>query len=338
MRTLAWNCRGLGIDSTVRRLKEINRKYLLDIICLSETKQQDDYIRDIGAQLGLFPSVIVTPQGTGGGLVIFVRQHVQLFVFSQSSNLVDCNVQFNGNQFHFSFVYGHPNPALRHHTWEKLMRLSIGRRNQPWVILGDFNEILGNHEKRGGRIRHEASFHEFRQMTRICDFTDIKTIGNRFSWAGKRGHHLVECCLDRVMANTQWLDLYPASVTEFLEIGESDHRPLVTFISAEEEIPRRFFKFDSRMINKDGFPESVRRGWRGSGQSQLLQIPLVQRLSRCRKEISIWKRQNKTNAAEKIEILRRQLDQAVVTANVTTQEQNEIKDQLHQAYLEEEIY
>ena len=140
------------------------------------------------------------------------------------------------------------------------------------------------------------------------------------------------------MANSQWLHLFPASVTEFLEIGESDHRPLVTFISAEEEIPRRFFKFDSRMVNKDGFPESVRRGWRGSGQSQLLQIPLVQRLSRCRKKISIWKRQNKTNAAEKIESLRRQLDQAVVTASVTKQEKNEIKDQLHQAYLEEEIY
>ncbi|XP_056847457.1 uncharacterized protein LOC108816806 [Raphanus sativus] len=296
MRTLAWNCRGLGIDSTVRRLKEINRKYLLDIICLSETKQQDDYIRDIGAQLGLFPSVIVTPQGTGGGLVIFTRQHVHLSVLCQSSNLIDCNVQLNGFQFNYSFVYGHPNPSLRHYTWEKLERLSLNRRNQPWFIRGDFNEILGNHEKSGGRIRPEVSFQNFRQMIRVCDFTDIKTV------------------------------------------GDSDHRPLVTFISAEQEVPRRFFRFDSRMVSKEGFQESVKRGWKGMGQTQLLQIPLVHRLSRCRKEISVWKQHNRNNAAEKIELFRRQLDQAVVSPSSTTQEQNEIKNNLQQAYLEEEIY
>lgn len=123
-----------------------------------------------------------------------------------------------------------------------------------------------------------------------------------------------------------------------MEIGDSDHRPLVTFISAEQEVPRRFFRFDSRMVSKEGFQESVKRGWKGMGQTQLLQIPLVHRLSRCRKEISVWKQHNRNNAAEKIELFRRQLDQAVVSPSSTTQEQNEIKNNLQQAYLEEEIY
>ena len=67
MKTVCWNCRGLGIDSTVRRLKEINRLYLPDIICLSETKKEDDYIRDVGAQLN-FPSYVsLLPVGSCGG-------------------------------------------------------------------------------------------------------------------------------------------------------------------------------------------------------------------------------------------------------------------------------
>ena len=34
------------------------------------------------------------------------------------------------------------------------------------MALGDFNEILGNQEKSGGRIRPEASFTYFRMMMR----------------------------------------------------------------------------------------------------------------------------------------------------------------------------
>ena len=60
-------------------------------------------------------------------------------------------------------------------------------------------------------------------MMRICDLVDLQSVGDRFSWAGQRGNHLVKCCLDRTMANTKWFEMFPASQTEFLEIGESDH-------------------------------------------------------------------------------------------------------------------
>ena len=326
------------MDSTVRRLKEICRKYLPDILCLAETKQQDDYVRDVGAQLGFPNSVIVPPVGVGGGLVIFFQQSIQLNVLSQSAHLIDCNVGISGMSFFYSFVYGHPTPALRHHTWEKLSRLSITRRQQPWFLLGDFNEILGNHEKDGGRLRPEISFSEFRQMMRTCGLTDLHSVGNRLSWVGQRGTHLVKCCLDRTMANARWFELFPASQTEFLEIGESDHRPLVTFISAERVDPPRIFRFDSRMITKEGFTDSVKRGWRGIGQTQLIQMPLVQRLRNCRYQISRWKRQNRNNAEEKIGALWASLDKAVNSAVVTQQRRTEIREELNQAYLEEEEY
>ena len=338
MRTLRWNCRGLGIDSTVRRLKEINRMYLPDIICLSETKQQSDYVRDVGSQLGFLSYEIVPPVGVGGGLVVYWKQNLQLSILSQSVNLVDCQVVCNEVPFYFSFVYGHPNPALRHHTWEKLTRLGISRRNQPWFALGDFNEIRGNHEKIGGRLRSAATFQNFNQMMRDCDFTDLHTNGNRFSWVGQRGTHVVQCCLDRTMANTKWLEAFPASHTDFLEIGESDHRPLITFIAMEQEILRRWFRFDSRMISKDGFEDSVKRGWNGTGQGQLIRIPLAQRLSRCRQNISQWKRHNKSNAAERILVLRNKLDKATVSNMISLQEKTKIREELNQAYLEEEIF
>lgn len=37
------------------------------------------------------------------------------------------------------------------------------------------------------------------------------------------------------MANGAWFNEFPASETEFLEIGESDHKHLVTFMSHEKK-------------------------------------------------------------------------------------------------------
>ncbi|XP_009124577.2 uncharacterized protein LOC103849567 [Brassica rapa] len=218
------------------------------------------------------------------------------------------------------------------------MRIGINRKREPWFALGDFNEIVSNQEKIGGRVRPEASFHDFGSMMRTCGFTDLQSVGDRFSWAGQRGSHLVRCCLDRTMATGSWFDLFPVSHTEYLEMGESDHRPMITFMSAEREKPRRFFRYDNRMLHKEGFKDTVRRGWCGMGQSQLVRIPLTQRISRCRQHISQWKRLNRNNAEERISSLRNKLDNAVTSTAFSTEERNAIKDDLNQAYLEEEIY
>lgn len=130
------------------------------------------------------------------------------------------------------------------------MRLGINRKREPWFALGGFNEIFTNQEKIGGRVRPEASCHDFRTMMHVCEFTDLRSLGDRFSWVGQRGNHRVRCCLDRTMANESWFDRYPASQTEYLEFDESDHRPMVTYMSVEREVPQRYFRYDDRMLKK----------------------------------------------------------------------------------------
>ena len=259
-------------------------------------------------------------------------------ILSQSPNVIDCKVQCNEGNLYYSFVYGNPYPSFRHQVWERIERIGLTRRNQPWLLAGDFNEILGNHEKIGGRTRAEVSFQDFRTLIRNHDLTDLNSVGNRFSWVGQRGTHQVQCCLDRTMANTVWLEAFTASETEFLEIGESDHRPLITNISAEKEAPCRMFKFDIRMKDKDGFVDTVHHGWNGMGQTQLIQIPLAQRIGRCRQQISRWKWSHRCNARENINLLRGRLDNAITSNSATLQERKNLKTELDQAYMEEEVY
>ena len=193
MTTACWNCRGFGNDPTVRRLKEINRMNLLDIIALSETKQQDAYIQDKGLELGFSNFISVPPVSLSGGLVVFWKDFVDISLCFSSPNLVDLFVQSNKGNFYLSFVYGHPNPSFRNHLWERLERTFTTREGSPLLIMGDFNKILSNREKRGGRQRPELSFQDMRRMVRCCNFSDLKSIGDRFSWAGQRGDHYVSC-------------------------------------------------------------------------------------------------------------------------------------------------
>lgn len=64
-------------------------------------------------------------------------------------------------------MYGHPNPSFINEVWEQLERIGIGRRNLPWLIMGDFNEILNNTEKRDGKLRSEAIFQDFRRIISV---------------------------------------------------------------------------------------------------------------------------------------------------------------------------
>lgn len=214
MNTTVWNCQGLGVDPTVRRLKEIHRKYFPDIICLLETKQQDNFVRDLVCDLGYDRSVIFPPRGMSGGITVLWKKYVFVSVISQSPNLVDCFVEMNGLCYYLSFIYGHPETSLRHHLWEQLERIATTRQG-PWLVMGDFNEIRSNDEKDGGPKRPERSFIDFRRMIATCDFHDLKAIGNKFSWVGKRKTHTIRSCLDRTMPNSEWLALFPSAQIEF---------------------------------------------------------------------------------------------------------------------------
>lgn len=91
-------------------------------------------------------------------------------------------------------------------------------------LVGDSNEILSIEEKNGGPEREEWSFQDFRNMITTCNISDLRHIGNIFSWVGVRGIHTVKCCLDIVMWNDEFLAGFPTSEAELLQFYGSDHR------------------------------------------------------------------------------------------------------------------
>ncbi|XP_010445156.1 PREDICTED: uncharacterized protein LOC104727781 [Camelina sativa] len=130
--------------------------------------------------------------------------------------------------------------------------------------------------------------------------------------------------------------MYPASGSEFLTLAGSDHAPVIIDIAEEIQIKRGQFRYDRRYSRCEDFIASVHRGWsRGvidnSGGFQ-------NKLKMCRKELSQWKKRNKTNSAELIQSLKAQLDAAERNHATSIQDVQQLRRKLNQAYRDEETH
>ncbi|CAA7059511.1 unnamed protein product [Microthlaspi erraticum] len=85
-----------------------------------------------------------------------------------------------------TFVYGDPVTEHREQVWERLHEIGMNRIGA-WFMAGDFNAIVGNHEKRGGRKRSETSFLPFKKLLENCEkksYTGNKK--SRANWLKER--------------------------------------------------------------------------------------------------------------------------------------------------------
>lgn len=136
-------------------------------------------------------------------------------------------IKYENKDFYSTFFYGDTNHALRKQMWDSLTLKEIAR-DMPWFLTGDFNDIINNQEKSGGRTRIEGSFGDFRNFISECDLYDLPHTGDFLSWRGVKNDEVVCCRLDRSMANSSWFELFHSGVCEYLKYEGSDHKPILT--------------------------------------------------------------------------------------------------------------
>lgn len=61
----------------------------------------------------------------------------------------------DGVSFKVTRIYESPDKALRKHSWDLMRRLK-GCFNPPWMLIGDFSEILDRDEEIGEGWRPES--------------------------------------------------------------------------------------------------------------------------------------------------------------------------------------
>ena len=200
------------------------------------------------------------PEGRSGGLALFYLDSFDVTVLYSNNRMIDIEATIEGHKVYITFIYGDPVVECRKYVWERLTRMSTNRSGA-WFMCGDFNEIKGNHEKKGGRKRPETSFLPFRMMLADCGMIEFPYKGNHMSWVGYRSSGKVQFRLDRAVGNEEWHHLFSHTNVEYLKLWGPDHRPVLIRIQSREVRRRKSFKFDRRWLLKDGLKEAIEEGW-----------------------------------------------------------------------------
>ncbi|KAL3520268.1 hypothetical protein ACH5RR_018417 [Cinchona calisaya] len=103
-------------------------------------------------------SVVEALNKAGGMIMIWksdiVVEEVLQTAFTIEAKIVD---KKEGMQWWFIGIYANSNASIRRQKCKALERRKLVWSTR-WVLAGDFNDILSNKEKWGGRIRRDSNF------------------------------------------------------------------------------------------------------------------------------------------------------------------------------------
>lgn len=90
-------------------------------------------------------------------------------------------------------------------------------RNKPWIIYGDFNEILDVEDHSNSSDAHISpqGMRDFQDVTRHCSMFDLMSYGPRYTWTNKRTEGIICKKLERGLVNNNWLQNFPNSYCIF---------------------------------------------------------------------------------------------------------------------------
>jgi endonuclease/exonuclease/phosphatase family metal-dependent hydrolase len=150
------------------------------------------------------------------------RAEVKVSQLYAHPNYIDVRIEENVQKiWRFTGMYGEFKWRDKYKTWQRIRDMH-SRHNLPWILIGDLNEILYDHEKEGGRVRPQQFMQAFQDTLTDCGLDDLGYVGDRFTW--HRGN--IRERLDRGFGNSAWIDMHPEAAVVNLEYNHSDHRPL----------------------------------------------------------------------------------------------------------------
>jgi hypothetical protein len=130
------------------------------------------------------------------------------------------------------------------------------------AVMGVFNVTLFLEDSSFGSSRIDVGVLDFRECTQKIKCSDIKGLGMHYTWSQKpkEGTGILKK-LDRIMANTMFIDAFPAACAVFKPYRISDHCPCILQVPITGRSKAKPFKFANFLASKPGFLGIVKAAW-----------------------------------------------------------------------------
>ncbi|XP_074314107.1 uncharacterized protein LOC141649312 [Silene latifolia] len=166
--------------------------------------------------------------------------------------------RITGSEFIATYVYAFNKLEDRASLWNNLVRICVAG---PWVVLGDFNNVMYANERLGKAVKDDEML-PFQNTVASCDLHDLHTTGAFFTWNNKQPSETrVFSRIDRVLVNGAWLTNCSDWFAHFQPEGSFDHCPCIISCGGICSVNKKPFKFFNMWTKVDEFKTVVQQGW-----------------------------------------------------------------------------
>ena len=304
MNIISWNCRGLGNLRAVLALHNLVKSQGPKILFLMETKLDVRKMEFMRIKLRFKYCFTVPSLGRSGGLVLLWNDDIQVTIHNYSINHIDATVCLQGVlQWRFTGFYGNPITHRRRESWALLDKLH-SLMDLPWLLMGDFNEILSSDERSNESAGSQRSMYEFGEVINRCGLVDLGYRGYPFTWEnGRDAEAHIQKRLDRAVASILWMNMFPLCTLDHLQSSYSDHVPILFHTAIEHNRARpkrRPRKFEEKWSIYPECEKIIQDVWAQVNPIGSPMYVIYEKIKQCREELYGWYKSKSGEFQEKI--------------------------------------
>ncbi|XP_075080662.1 uncharacterized protein LOC142166136 [Nicotiana tabacum] len=168
---LSWNVRGLNGLNKQKEVKLICNENNVGLIGLLETKIKFNRVPEIARTI------------FAGVWVVWRPDIYNVTIKGIISQAISCQATFVPLQLIFliTFVYAYNLKEDRKELWKYLCSISQGN-NIPWIVLGDFNDVLHTGDRIGDNPILYVEVVDFSNCIDSCGLSELPSIGGQYTW------------------------------------------------------------------------------------------------------------------------------------------------------------
>ncbi|KAK7268410.1 hypothetical protein RIF29_21108 [Crotalaria pallida] len=163
-------------------------------------------------------------------------------------------------------LYGYHQMPLKYQTWALLASMAKDV-DEPWLVIGDINQVLGPENKMEGNPVDLAEIDNARTCLEVCNMKDIDWVGQKFTWCNRRKQpDTIEEHIDKAFSNTTWSRVWNYSKVSHLPRYSSNHSPIIldalmrTNQDARKK-KKRLYRFEQFVLRNEKSESVVKHLW-----------------------------------------------------------------------------
>ncbi|KAL8535234.1 hypothetical protein ACS0TY_011018 [Phlomoides rotata] len=286
----SWNANGLGNDHTKNALRYYCRTYHLDWVAIYEAKVHLSTIHSSywrGLNLSFYTENVRI--NLRPNIWIFGKQELinnsRIIYSSDQYILIETNI--SSHAWYFGFVHARYTHIPRRDLWSSI----CAHAATPMCIMGDFNVVLGAHERSRGAGNPTRPSQEFHNFLDEAHLHDMDTACPQFTWVTRRSNlGYMVARLDRVLVNDDFMDLWQTTSATVLPRISSDHHPILLRLLVTADHVVRPFRFQQMWSTYSSFLPLVTACWSLLITANNTIHRVTQKLKRLKVTLKAWNR------------------------------------------------